>query len=163
LKFEPGWATLLIVPRGVDAKLAPTSELVREVENYLGARSFVGLSQQNPMRVNVIGAGYIQVTVKAEIVPKNIDESQTVKRQALNALSLFLHPLTGGPQGSGWEFGRHVYASEVSRLIEAVPGVDHIETLHLVANIAQHQLVFTSPLTVPSALPEGETAATTDQ
>jgi hypothetical protein len=162
LKFEPGWATLLIVPRGDEARLVPSSELVRQVENYLAARAFVGLAQETPMRINVIGPGYIQVTVRAEIVPKNIDESQTVKRQVLNALLSFLHPLNGGPQGTGWEFGRHVYASEVSSVIEAVPGVDHIETLHLAANIGQHQLVFPSPLNTSLDLPEGGIAITKD-
>ena len=45
----------------------------------------------------------------------------------------FLDPLTGGPAGQGWPFGRDVYRSEILHTIDAVPGVDHVITLALSA------------------------------
>src|SRR5437016_4014393 len=78
LRFEPGWVTLLIVPQGTEAKLSPSTELIREVEGYLAARAFVGLVQQTPVRINVIGPGYTQVTVVAEVVPRDLDTAQQV-------------------------------------------------------------------------------------
>ena len=41
-------------------------------------------------------------------------------RQALRA---FFHPLTGGPEQTGWPFGRAVYASEVSAVLEQLDGM----------------------------------------
>ena len=56
----------MIVPGGTEAKLSPSSTLISEVENYLDARAFMGLSQQTPSRLNVIGAGYLKVKVLAK-------------------------------------------------------------------------------------------------
>jgi hypothetical protein len=41
----------------------------------------------------------------------------------------FLHPLTGGPDGQGWAFGRRPHHSDLSALLEKVGGVDHIRSL----------------------------------
>lgn len=151
LRFEPGWATLLIVPGGTESKLLPSSALIREVEDFLNARAFMGLSQQTPSRINVIGAGYLKIKVLAKIVPQDIGEAEQVKQRAVAALDAFLHPLTGGPRGTGWEFGRDVYESEVAQALESVAGVNHVETLRLVPNQAERRLTFTTaPMTVRS-------------
>ncbi len=155
LRFEPGWVTLIVVPDGAEAKLSPSSELISEVEDYIGLRDFIGLARQTPARVNVIGPGYIQVAVVAEIVPQDINRSEQVKKQALTEITAFLHPLTGGPDKTGWEFGRDVYASEVYQLIEGVSGVNHVESLRLLPNIAQHRLTFTPAPATVMELPEG--------
>src|SRR6185436_1239937 len=78
LRFEPGWATLIIVPQGTDLKLVPGSELISEVEDYFQSRVFIGLAQSIPSRLNVIGPGYIRLTVVSEIAPNNIAESEIV-------------------------------------------------------------------------------------
>ena len=163
LRFEPGWVTLMIVPQGTGSKLSPSAELIRQVEDYLEARAFVGLSQQTPARVNVIGPGYLQVTVVAEVVPQDIDEAQRVKQRALTALDAFFHPLTGGPNGTGWEFGRDVYVSEVSQVLEGVSGVSHVKTLQLTANVSQVRLTFTSASSAGMALPAGSAVMTADR
>lgn len=163
LRFEPGWVTLLIVPRGTDAKLAPSSELIREVEDGLQARVFAGLGEGRPNRVNVIGPGYLQVTVVGQIVPQDVGDAEQVKQRALAALAAFFHPLTGGPNGAGWEFARDVYESEVSRVLERVPGVDHVKALDLVSNVAQHRLALASASTAVLDLPEGSAVLTPDR
>lgn len=47
------------------------------------------------------------------------------------ALRAFLDPVVGGPEGEGWPFGRPVSVFELYRLLEAVPGVDHVASLVL--------------------------------
>ena len=49
-------------------------------------------------------------------------------------MAAFLHPLTGGPDGDGWAFGRGVFISDVAAVLEAIPGVDHAEFLELRLN-----------------------------
>ncbi len=163
LRFEPGWVTLLIVPRGSSSKLSPSSELIRQLENYLEARAFVGLTQLTPARVNVIGPGYIQVTVVAEVVPRDIDEAQSVKQRVITALAAFFQPLTGGPKDRGWEFGRDVYVSEVCRVTEEVPGVSHVKQIQLLPNIAQHRLTLKSVLNPALNLPVGSLVITMER
>jgi hypothetical protein len=50
------------------------------------------------------------------------------------ALAGFLHPLTGGPEGVGWPFGRDVYLSDVAAALERTPGVDYVVELSLLLN-----------------------------
>lgn len=163
LRFEPGWITLLIVPRGKGSKLLPSSELIRTVEDYFAARTFVGLTQQMPARLNVVGPGYIQVTVSADVVSRDIDEAQQVKQSVTLALSKFFHPLTGGPNGTGWEFGRDVYLSEVARVTEGVPGVSYMKRMQLLPNIAQHWLTLQSALNSARNLPVGSLVMTMER
>lgn len=163
LYFEPGWVTLIIIPQGTESKLVPSSELIREVEDYLNARAFVGLVQQTPAKINVLGPGYIQVAVVAEVVPQNIDETQSVKQQVIAALNGFFHPLTGGPNHNGWEFTRDVYESEVSQVMEGVSGVSYVKSLQLVPNLAQHWFTLTPALKSTIALPEGSSVITPDR
>lgn len=162
LMFAPGWVTLLIVPTSSDIKPSPSSELLLEVETYLASSAFVGLAQQIPARLNVIGPGYIQVTVLAEVVPQVLEEAQAVKQAVIQALAAYFHPLTGGEQGTGWEFGRPVFASKVNRLIEGVAGVDHVVALQLVPNLAQHRLVIRGSAGGNSLLPAGSSVMTPD-
>ncbi|WP_298439051.1 putative baseplate assembly protein [Geobacter sp.] len=163
LRFEPGWVTLLVVPRGTEAKLTPSSELVRDVEEYLATKGSIGLVQATPGRISVIGPGYIRVAVEVEVVPNAIREAEQVKERVRTALDTFLHPLTGGPDGTGWEFGRDVYASEVCRLIEGVPGVSHLRKLRLVPTVAQRRLTLTDAPVAAADLPEGSPVTTTDR
>jgi Baseplate J-like protein len=145
LRFEPGWVTLVIIPGGTEARLTPSSELIREVQGSLETTAFAGLAAGVPTRVNVIGPGYLQVTVAADVVPVDIDEAEAVKQRAIGALDAFFHPLTGGPRGTGWEFARDVYESEISQVLEGVLGVSHVTRLDLLANQAQHRLVVSRP------------------
>ena len=133
LRFRPGWVTLLIVPRATDARPLPGAELVRRVRQGLAARTFAGIRG----RLNVVGPGYVRVTVEATIVPADLDEAAAVRGRAVAALDRFLHPLTGGPDGTGWAFGRDVYLSEVCEVLERVDGVDHVEEVRLLADRMQ--------------------------
>lgn len=162
LAFEPGWVTVLIVPSSTEARPSPTSELLREVENYLLPRCFTGLAQDTPARLNVIGAGYIEITVAAEIVPQVLEDAQPVQQAVVQALEAYLHPLTGGAQGTGWEFGQSVYASKVNQLIEGVAGVDHVTALQLVPNVAQHRLAIEATGGGTAYFAEGSVVATRD-
>ena len=46
-------------------------------------------------------------------------------------MAAFFDPLTGGPEQTGWPFGRAVYASEVSRVLERRSLVDYVEDVQL--------------------------------
>ena len=158
LCFRPGWVTLLIVPRAADARPLPGAELVRRVRQGLAARTFAGIRGQ----LNVIGPDYVRVTVEATIVPVDLDEAAAVRGRAVAALERFLHPLDGGPDGTGWVFGRDVNLSEVCEVLERVEGIDHVEEVRLLADRMQQRLVLAAPLTVAGAVPEGSPVRTAD-
>jgi Baseplate J-like protein len=157
---EPGWVTLVIVPQGTDRKLVPSVELIQQVENSLSSRSFAGLSALN--RVHVTGPDYIEVTVVADAVLRDLRQASQVKRQIVDTLDRFLHPLTGGPGAEGWKLGRNVFASEIASVIHNVTGVDYLKSLQLIPSQAQHRIDFASPFACRFDLPENTPIALMD-
>ncbi len=154
LDFEPGWVTLIIVPSGTEKKLLPSAELIREVEDDLATRSLATLTTLIPAHINVIGPGYVPVEVAVEVMPIELTQADAVRRAVLDALERFFHPLTGGPAGEGWEFGRDVYLSELFAAFENLPGVEHVHSLSFKPTVATVPLQFTSA--TDRAYPVGE-------
>jgi hypothetical protein len=83
--------------------------------------------------VEVVGPTYLGVTVKATVRGHLGVDRQALAGRVTAALDAFFDPLTGGPDGSGWPFGRDVYRSEVLQVIDGTEGVDHVLSLDLVA------------------------------
>jgi predicted phage baseplate assembly protein len=128
-EYETNWVTVIIVPAGADARPAPSPQLRYRVEQYLRERA--ASSVVFPKHVKVSGPAYVEVTVNADIYAESIDLAPQVEAAAVAALEAFLHPLTGGYTQSGWEFGRLPCLSDFYGLLEAVPGMDHIENLRM--------------------------------
>ncbi len=126
-KQEPGWITIIIVPQGEEDQPLPTQGLIRTVKDYLTARSLTTLAE----RIDVIGPRYVPVSVEAEVIPKRIEDAKAVENRVLDSIKLFLHPLRGGADGNGWEFGRDVYLSEIAAVIQGTEGVDRLRKLIL--------------------------------
>ena len=47
-----------------------------------------------------------------------------VRTEVLRALYRLYHPLFGGPDGTGWPFGRSIQSHEVHAALARIPGVD---------------------------------------
>jgi hypothetical protein len=77
----------------------------------------------------VTGPAYVEVSVTAEVFATSIDVLSQVQSETIKRLKKFLHPLTGGPEGAGWDFGRLVCLSDIMALLEAVPNVDHVDNV----------------------------------
>ena len=136
LSPKPGWLTVAVVPRSVERKPTASAQLVREVGDVLAGSAAPALVEQAPSRINVVGPGYVPVVLAAEVVPTRLDQADLVRLAALDALDTFLHPLTGGRSGQGWEFGRDVYLSELYATLENVTGVEHVDSVAFVATLA---------------------------
>jgi len=128
LRPAPGWVTVIIVPRSLEARPKPSFELRQMVAAYLALRAPASLA---PARITVIGPTYFPVGATASVTPRDPEQAGVVKSAVLEALTRFLHPLTGGPEGRGWPFGRDVFLSDVAAVLEAVEGVDYLRSLQL--------------------------------
>ena len=84
----------------------------------------------------MITPSYVKVGVRAEILPLRADEAGKVEARVRAQLARFAHPLTGGPDKLGWQFGQSIYLSDVARLIEHTPGVDAVRFLQLMIGSA---------------------------
>ncbi len=126
----PGSITVVVVPQAADRGEAmpyPDSDCIQEVERVLEERRLV------TSRIHVTGPGYTRVKVRARVALVAHRLADDMVRAVERDLRSFFDPLSGGPHGTGWPFGRDVYPSEVYQVIEESPGVDHVESLELLA------------------------------
>ncbi|MCZ7666795.1 MAG: hypothetical protein M5U34_06000 [Chloroflexi bacterium] len=54
-----------------------------------------------------------------------------MESEVLNRLYKFLNPLTGGPEGKGWPFGRELFLSDVYQCLQGLPNVQFIRSVEL--------------------------------
>lgn len=124
---EIGWVTVIIVPDSPEDEPSPSLELKRKVRKYLEEHCANTISF--PDHIHVTGPSYVKVGVSVDVFIPSIDVAGEVEREVNKKLRAFFHPLTGGPEGNGWDFGRDVSVSDVYALIEKIKGVDHVENL----------------------------------
>lgn len=148
-----GWVTVLIVPGSLDAQPYPSFGLREQVRKYIEARAPADVAALH--RIHVTGPTYLPVGVAASITPVDPSQAGAVEKSVRAALERFLHPVLGGPGGTGWELGRDVYMSDVAAELERVPGVDYIESLDLVmggvpqgesVRVADNEVVAAGPI-----------------
>lgn len=84
-------------------------------------------------RHHVVGPGYVTVEISANLALHDDASPFQVLAAARQALAAFYDPLAGGPRNDGWPFGRAVYASEASAVLERVPLVDYVEAVQVTA------------------------------
>lgn len=148
----PGQVTLAILPQvGIDdmialddvvidpltplsGRIAPerltlSAELRSAVQDELDPRRPVGTT------LDLRAPQYVWVSVTATIrtyggAARPVRED--VRRRALRALYMYLNPFTGGPDGTGWPFGRTLSVSELYGLLRGVHGVEVAEDIQVV-------------------------------
>jgi Baseplate J-like protein len=121
--LRPGSVSVIIVPRSTDDKPLPSLELIGTVLDYVAAHAIPTAD------IAVVGPDYVRVDVAAAVALRSLDGAAAVQASVAQALDRFLHPLTGGLDGSGWDFGRHPHKSDLYALIEHTAGVDHVVSL----------------------------------
>lgn len=120
-----GTVSLIVVPRSGNAKPLPGLELINRVHEYVDAHRLpVG-------ELVVVGPEYVSVAVEVVVGLKSLERSGKIEADIQQTLTRFLHPLTGGAAGTGWDFGRKPRESDLYGLLEPVEGVDHINLLAL--------------------------------
>ncbi|MGH4012335.1 MAG: putative baseplate assembly protein [Pseudonocardiaceae bacterium] len=129
---EAGRVGMIVVPDSAEPRPAPSLGLLRQVHAHLRARV------PATAELWVAGPEWIRVTVTATVVPRSPEVADPVRDRVRAALEHYLHPLTGGPDGSGWAFGRKPHRSDLFAVTEAVEGVDHIRSLE-VAQVAKSE------------------------
>jgi predicted phage baseplate assembly protein len=121
----PGTVSVIIVPRATSPKPLASVELIERVQRYLDAHRIPTAN------VIIVGAEYVRVDVETEIALTSLEVASNVELAVQAALASFLHPLTGGLDRAGWDFGRQPHESDAYVLLESIPGVDHIRMLRL--------------------------------
>ncbi|MCX4533835.1 putative baseplate assembly protein [Streptomyces sp. NBC_00841] len=130
---EAGGVRLLVVPAGRSDEqgrirfneLIPPPHTLALVARHLDERRPIGA------RLVVEPPFYQGVTVVASVQARRGAVVERVREQALAALYGYFNPLTGGPSGQGWPFGRPIQSGEAFAVLQQVPGLDLVEDVRL--------------------------------
>lgn len=123
----PGWVKLIVLPQSADSRPQPSFELRRRVREFLAVRAPAAVAA----RIVVTGPEYLPIGVDVVVAPVDPGDAGPLGVRVRQALAGFLQPLTGGPDGEGWPYGRDVYLSDVAAMLERTPGVDYVAELSL--------------------------------
>jgi predicted phage baseplate assembly protein len=105
--------------------LQPRPEILATIESYLDERRVLGTR----LVVEPPAYRWIRAVVTARL--GSLADPDRVVQGAVGALYRQLHPLHGGPDGSGWPFGRTVQAGELLAAVQGVDGVEVVEDVRL--------------------------------
>jgi predicted phage baseplate assembly protein len=129
---EAGAVRVLVVPAAADIdgrirfeQLVPAEATLARVTSRLDECRVIGA------RVVVEPPSYRGITVVAKIQPRPRANPARLQAEAMRALYAYFHPITGGPDGTGWPFGRPVQVGEAYAVLQSVPGTGLVEDLRL--------------------------------
>ncbi|MFM5949658.1 MAG: putative baseplate assembly protein [Novosphingobium sp.] len=127
----PGSVTVLVVSsdKGAEQPLADSGTLAA-VGTWL-------TKTVAPAGIQVIAATpqFQRIGVRASVAVLPSAEVGQVVARALECLQTWLHPLSGGPDGTGWPFGGVIRHQSVTRmLLDRVPGLAAVPSLNLVVD-----------------------------
>lgn len=122
-----GWVSLILVPESPDPRPCPSLELRRTVKDFLRLRAPSVLAAGE--RIVIRPPDYVEVGVEAEIFVTSLEQAGAAETQARTTLETLLHPLRGGADGTGWEFGRPIWKSDVFSALEHIDEIDRVENL----------------------------------
>jgi predicted phage baseplate assembly protein len=128
----PGAVRVLVVPDAVPdegdrlrfEQLIPSDRVLQAITSCLDERRLIGT------RLVVEPPVYQGVTVVARLTAPPGDADR-VREAALAALFGYLDPLRGGPEGTGWPFGRPVQYGEVFGVVQRATGDALVEEIRL--------------------------------
>jgi predicted phage baseplate assembly protein len=130
---QAGLVRVLIVPHvSSDAlervrreDLDPLPETVERIRAHLDQRRLVGT------RLVIEPPAYQWITVVVRLAALPGYPRAQVHDDVQRALNRLLHPLKGGPDGSGWPIARPVQIHEVAAALAWIPGVDMAEEVNV--------------------------------
>jgi len=126
-----GEVSLVVVPKqderrlDLSQKLVPSTELLRRVKHFLDGRRLL------TTMVHVVRPRYVEVSLEVWIIRATSGEFDRMKAGVSERLRRFLHPLVGGRDGAGWDFGRNVLKLDLHHVVEDVDGVDVVDRVKL--------------------------------
>jgi predicted phage baseplate assembly protein len=132
---EPGHVAVLVLPQIDD----PNGEIRAEQLNLaadLRSAVIAELDKRRPLGIalDVGQPTYYRVVVQTRLRVRNTSDKETIaeiQQRGVADLYRYLNPYIGGPDGSGWPFGRDLHVSEIYGLLQRIPGVEFVEEVQI--------------------------------
>lgn len=129
LNRDKGTVNVIIIPKALlsDRTPLPSVELRQEVADYLDARRVISTT------LHVTYPRYLPINVTANVMIWQqalqiglVLSPDSVVQELRTNINKFLHPLQGGPDGTGWEVGQAFLVSGLLENIQPDPRVGFI-------------------------------------
>ena len=124
-RMARGIVSVLIAPSGAAPAPQPSVALLARVTAYLEERCPAGVE------LILLGPTYLRAVVDAELAVASDASPARVMAECEARVNAFLHPVTGGADGRGWEFGQEPHASDLLAALDGIDGLDHVRALRL--------------------------------
>ena len=123
-RVVPGQVYVLVIPRvhNPGGFLTP-EELALRDEDVSALTTFLDERRLLTTRLDIRPPAYQWVAVNAKLRASPGVEKVQVENEVLARLYRFLNPITGGPDGIGWPFGRSLFVSDVYQCLQGIPNV----------------------------------------
>jgi predicted phage baseplate assembly protein len=105
------------------------SALRDRVLHYLDERRLLG-TQVQLQQPNYVGVS-VQAEVTLEPAYKNPSAQAEIIQKLKVALYRYLNPLTGGPEMTGWPFGRPLYPSDIMVILQQIAEIQYLGAILL--------------------------------
>jgi predicted phage baseplate assembly protein len=129
---EAGSVRVLVVPSAVATQgrlrfdqLVLAEDTLQRITDRLEESRVIGT------RAIVEPPVYRGITVVARLRPRPRANPARLQEEALQALYEYFNPITGGPDGTGWPFGRSINIGEVYSVLQALRGTEVVEDARL--------------------------------
>ena len=129
---DAGSVRVLVVPSAESEggrlrfdQLLPSDETLARVAGRLDECRVVGT------RILVEPPAYRGITIVARVRARPRFNSTRLKDEAVRAIYAYFNPISGGPEGAGWPFGRPVQVGEVYAVLQGLRGTELVEDVRL--------------------------------
>lgn len=106
-------------------QLIPSEETLQKITDRLEESRVIGT------RAIVEPPVYRGVTVVAKLRARGRQNPNRLQEEAVRALYRYFDPIVGGPEGTGWPFGRPVNVGEVYSVLQGLRGTEMVEDARL--------------------------------
>ncbi len=106
-------------------QLVPSDDTLARVAARLDACRVVGT------RVLVEPPSFRGITIVARLRARPRVNPTRLQDDALRAIYEYFNPITGGPDGTGWPFGRPIQVGEVYGVLQGLRGIEIVEEVRL--------------------------------
>jgi predicted phage baseplate assembly protein len=133
-RVAPGQVYVLVIPRvknpmhyldPTELELEPTD--MELLSKYLEERRLLTI------RVEIRSPAYRWVSAMVQLRATPGASQAAVEAEVLSRLYRYLNPLSGGPDGNGWPFGRDLFASDVYQCLQGTPDVQFVRNVDIYA------------------------------
>jgi len=133
-RIVPGQVYVLVIPRLLHPeRFLEPAHLQLNNEDIAGLTAYLNERRLLTTRLDIRPPAYYWVSARVRLRATPGTAPAAVEADVLDRLYRFLNPLTGGPEGSGWPFGRSLFASDIYQCLQGIPNVQFIRGIEMYA------------------------------